>query len=1421
MSPKDTEWGLVTEWVRDHLFISGEPRSRLVQFGFTPEFVGRIPLNYVASDNAIALVEAVRNDGIDAQLHLLETLVRLDSLSSLPAGREVLRLKSELEHAARLHLSPQDPFLSTVLGKGTEVFIDRMDLRNRLREFVEDPDKTVLVVDGEPDSGRSYTYHLIRHIGLHSRFRPVRLTLNRASTAEQVILRLSEFVGDPHAALAPLNPTQLNDPLPEMETALHRIVSQATAASGQYWFVLDDCDKLDVNSDVWDCIGKLALTIYEHRPVRPDAAPRLVLLGYSPTMRQLPYEIRKNEVRDIARQLGPEDLRQFYLQFFTEAAREAPAAEAEATEAASPGATADPAAADPTTTDPAAPPAEQRMSALVEATVPVVLQAGDAPGPDSYMRKLCTAAEESVRLYRSLTPGQDFGALLRERLCAAAASPGPAPVSDLRRAYREAASLLTRFDPAQLRLPGEEEPSGRAALELVQDCRTAGARNICTWVLKSEVRDAALRGFAGPQQARQALAANLDRIPPGPGPEHTVLAYLAGDPPDLARQDADELPHTLQAVLWLAQIPGMTGLPETAAVQGMLERARLLQPLERLVQSPFQGRADELAQLRTYIGLPAGTLPERLRQIRSEVSRAGETERPVLIHGLGGVGKSTLLAKFLLESLHDSPTGFPFAYIDFERPTLSVHEPATLIAEMARQLGIQYPQQRAAFDALAHECEAAAGVHRTAEDTVDELYGLSTTRATMGRLSASGLHALAAAREGVLAAQLATLVVAAVGVPAAEQPPLVVVIDSFEEAQYSGSPELGRMWGVWAGLQKVHPRLRTVVAGRLLERHPARVVQPLAIELRDLDHEAAVALLVSCGVADERLAEKLAERVGGHPLSLKLAARAAVQAAESDREGGEDSGDGTRSLNALIESLPRRRRHFFRTVDQMLIQGTLYERLLGRIRDPEVRALAQAGLGLRSITPRLIREVLAAPCGLVVESDEEAERLFGLLSRLDLVESAGPGTVCHRSDLRAIMLRLADRARTDQMRAVGWLAVAYYAAQDGLEARAEEIYHRLRLNESPREVELRWMPGVERLLAGAEQDMAGRSAAYLSGRLGGHASDEVMAEADQEDWERITANEVEGLLSQGYAEAAAARLDGRRPWTAGSPLHPLWAETLDRLGRRPEARAAAEAAVQGADEAGFPELRLELLLLSARLAEADGDVGEADDDLAEAEEAATGLGRDFEALGALLGRARLAAGTEAHNHEIDGRLAERLRRLPDAELAGRPALVRAAAAAVWRDHPGVLERTLNVVGLPETEEAVLESLAKAIDRVVAGRPELRGPLLGLLEDAAGPSDGALSSGSSHTGVLGILRAARARGTLDRLAGSLLHLDDRSGELAAGVAAAMAAGAPADAGQAIRTAERHLARGPADGDRAAAPPAGGSPTPVEGNGHRAA
>ncbi|MFF2576393.1 AAA family ATPase [Streptomyces goshikiensis] len=1316
----DTEWGLVTTWVRDYFLDTLDPRERLTQSDFSPEFIGDLPLTNKSGPNAVTLVHAARRD-IGLQCHLLGALVDLDELSVLEAGAEARRFLDRLLEDARVHSSTQDHFLATVLRNGTEVFIDRAELRKRLREFLADPEQTVLVVDGEPDSGRSYTYSLLRYLGQHCGFRPVRVTLSRTSTADQVVRRLAEFVGDPGAGSGPYDPSRLNDRLPSVEDAVHRIVSRATTADEQFWLVLDECDLLDAGSDVWDCIGQLALAIYDRTAKPGETLPRLVLLGY-PTQRQLPYYVRKNVCRDTARAVGPEDLRGFFRAFFQETPAPAPAAGAPA-------------------------PGE-----LVEVAVPAILDAARGPGDDSYMRKLCTACEQTVRLYRELGPGAAFATRLRAELLAAAEAPPP-DVPDTRRAYREAACLLTGFDPTRLRLPGESAAAGGAALELVHECRTLSMSPHTTWALKQEVRDAALRGLAGPGAARLVLEANLDQVPEGPGPERTALAYLHGRPPALERQGVDELADTLQALLWLSRIPGTTGLPDPEHVQRLLERARLLQPLQRLVQGSFCGRAEELEQLRRYVGPPSDT-----------------EEPPLLIHGMGGMGKSTLLARFLLGTLQDpaaapSAFPFPFAYVDFERPTLSVHEPVTLIAEIARQLGTQYPGHRAAFDALAGACEETARAQRQEQSRIDELYQLSTTRSGVGRGAAEAFHSAARDRESDLVRRVAELLVQAMALPpGAPVPPLVIVVDSFEEAQYRASPALGRVWAIWAALQRAYPRLRCVVAGRAPVNHPARAAEVRTIELGDLEPDAAVQLLMSCGVGSEAVARDLAERVGGHPLSLKLAARAAQEAG---------------SLSGLVESLPPRRHHIHHKVDQMLVQGILYDRVLKHIADDEVRALAHAGLALRVITPDLIREVLAGPCGLRVDTPDEARRLFGGLARLDLVEPAGPDGVRHRADLRAIMLRLSDTARTDLMRDVGRRAVEHYAAREGLEARAEEIYQRLRLNEDPRSVEQRWEPGVERFLDNADQDMASRSAAFLTGHLGGHTPDQVLIDADQEDWERIAAREVEDLLAQGFTDTAATRLAERRPWTPGSPLHALLVETLARSGRRAQARAAAEAAVDRAEEAGSTDVRLDLLLLSARLAEEDGDPRAAERDLVEAEDIATALGRDFDAMGAMLHRARLVASPGAGS-DIDRRLALRLRGLTDEALTERPVLVRAVAAEVCREDPVALDHTLEVVGLPDTDDAALEALAVSIDHVVAREPGLRLALARILENAAsGTSDASQealrSTGPTHVGMSGILRAARARGTLDRLARRLLELRDQSGELVSGVASAMGAG----------------------------------------------
>ncbi|MFE5910652.1 trypsin-like peptidase domain-containing protein [Streptomyces wedmorensis] len=1364
----ETEWGLVASWVRDHLLDTPEPRERLLRAGLPADFVHYLPLTPDADRNALLVVAAARKD-IAHQRRLLAVLAGLDALAAIDhphafeQGAEARNLLTRLREDERLRRSPRDPFDSLLLKHGTAVFLDRSELREKLRGFLADPEQTVLVVDGPPDSGRSYTYELIRHLGQHCGFRPVRVTLSRTSTAARLMERLAAFVSGPGADEVLLNPTRLNDPLPCFEDAAHRIVARATAAEERFWLVLDDCDRLDPQSDMWDCIGVLARAVYEHTPVRAETVPRLVLLGYASSMRQLPYEIRKNECRDTTRLVEEGDLRAFFNEFFT---------------------------------DTLPPGQEGAVGELTETAVAEVLRAVDAPSNgDSYMRRVCTAVEDVVRLRRALPPTSAprpgaAGPLLRDALRTGLAAPA-AVLPDLRRSYREAACLLQEFDPARLRLPDEELPTGRAVLELVDDCTglpcPEGAPTT-VWTLKPEVRDAALAGLAGPASALRVLRSNIGLRPPGPGPERAALALLTGGlpvgteaaghpldglPPPPVQDPVEELSDTLQAVLWLSRVPGVTGLPAADDVQHRLEKARLLQPMHRLIRGTFHGRTAELDALHAYLALPEEP-----------------AEPPVLLYGVGGMGKSTLLAKFLVDALAASPDGFPFAYIDFARPTLSIHEPATVIAEAARQLGIQFPALRAEFDALADECERTAAVQRGERNELDDLYQLAGARATMGRDYSADFHARASAREQELADRAASLVAEAVRpAPGEMAPPFLVVVDSFEEAQYRGSPVMARMWAIWTALRAAYSRLRFIVSGRAPIDHPARILTPRSMELTELDHHASVDLLMSSGVDDEPLAEALADRIGGHPLSLRLAARTAVAL-------GTDSS----SLGDLLRGLPSRQRYFDRQVDQMLIQGTLYDRLLNHIAEDDVRALVQAGLALRFITPDLVREVLAGPAGLRVDTAAEARRLYGLLtSRVDLMESAGPEAIRHRADLRAIMLRLSDRARTDLMRAVDRRAVAYYAAREGARARAEEIYHRLRLGENPRAVEARWEPGVAPYLGGStHREMSHRSAAFLLGRIGGHVPDQIMTEADQEDWERIAAREVEDLLTQGYVEAAAQRLAERRPWTPCSRLHALLAETLARSGRSAEAREGAERAVDRAEEAGCAETQLELLQLSARLAQDAGDFADADRDLQEAEELAAGLGLRYESLGVLVARSRLAALADVDAAPAEERLARTLRGMPDADLARQPSLARTAAATACRADPRLLEHTLRLVGLPADEESVITELARWIDTTLTDEPGLLGPLARILASAAGEPDPAPDAARPDLDLIErYLREARGRGTLDGVARQALTLRDGSGDLLIGVASAMDSGphGPAAEGSAPAGAEPGLLAGP--------------------------
>ena len=74
-----------------------------------------------------------------------------------------------------------------------------------------------------------------------------------------------------------------------------------------------------------------------------------------------------------------------------------------------------------------------------------------------------------------------------------------------------------------------------------------------------------------------------------------------------------------------------------------------------------------------------------------------------MVYGRGGLGKSTLLAKFVLDHALDQLRPFPFAYLDFDRAGIDASQPLQLLIEVARQVGAQFPSAHAELSVLAQD----------------------------------------------------------------------------------------------------------------------------------------------------------------------------------------------------------------------------------------------------------------------------------------------------------------------------------------------------------------------------------------------------------------------------------------------------------------------------------------------------------------------------------------------------------------------------------------------------------------------------------------------------------------------------------------------------------------------------------------------
>ncbi len=816
----------------------------------------------------------------------------------------------------------------------------------------------------------------------------------------------------------------------------------------------------------------------------------------------------------------------------------------------------------------------------------------------------------------------------------------------------EAAAAHATFDPEQIRPFGKTSQSARVALLL--ESRQVGAR----WMLNERLRKAALARLA----ARGALKDARDCNPEN---KNELLDVTFGR---LIRRDAlaaDDFrdPDTLRALLtataWLDGL--VTPLPNAGRLRASLERATLLAPFYHLTKGFFAGREKELADLTEYCD--------------------SHPASPLFIHAPGGMGKSALLARFVLQMAERDPANpaewRPFVYIDFDRPELDASNLAGVLLAIVRQLGPQIPEIAEAAQALV---EGQQRQQKRAPSRAKR--GPSRKRGNIAAQVASGQ---VADLLGDVAHLLEKL-------PADK--PIVMIFDTLEEVQFSNPDALEPLVSLVSQLQAIAPQLRPILAGRVMVEE----VEVTPMELGGLRLPACVALLqnelpVELSTNTQlvaRLADIVAvrdknDKLRGNPLSLRLAAEVVRREANA----------AERVIDELDEELQKQ-------VGDAIVQGRLYERILGHIHDKRVAALAHPGLALRVITWELIRDVLAIPCGLGTIDETTARQLFDELAKEVALVKLGDNA--NHLELRPELRRIVreDLARdtklADQRMQIHAAAVKYYAPRPLPSDRAEEIYHRLALDEDPEEVDKRWITGIEPYLRDAVGELPPRSNAYLANRVGGVADEKQLATASPLDWEEYAQKRGTDLLKFGQPQRALDLLAMRSERLPGSKLH--YVESIARRMLPVPDLAAAERAAEAAVEAArhtsnADDLRdaLEELVHVRRLRDDTAGVLRG---LAELANLGDALGDDLVLLEANVQGLEAIVGP-GEREQFTESAVRVFSRLPDELVAKAPELSRRVAAQVGGSEPAMLQRVIRVVGTGSLDRVAASGLHEVLE----------------------------------------------------------------------------------------------------------------------------
>jgi cellulose synthase operon protein C len=840
--------------------------------------------------------------------------------------------------------------------------------------------------------------------------------------------------------------------------------------------------------------------------------------------------------------------------------------------------------------------------------------------------------------------------------------------SDRQDLLERRAALLAWLDPAVILDPNEKVTLDDKDLAAVlAACEIVSTADGPRRRLRPDVRRAALKRM-GTRAAMSDMLAGLSISSADPI-QQMLIKLVKGESIDVEKLDRNELAALLIVIEWMDGI--LDKLPDPAQVRARLAREDLAAPLRHLAKN-FIGREAELDQLRGYLGdvsqassLRAGrkAISDFAGTIRSSLGGDAGPSSPLFVHGIGGVGKSTLVARFGLEL---ADLGIPFVFLDLDRPHLDPRRPTTLLAEAARQLRVQLPSGAAAAQKLAEDLDS---INRNIGTT------LEAESISMGGLQ-DVIEAFCAFARANTSRNLP------------------FIIDTFEVAQSLGDAPVYLMREMLTQLQQGIPNLRPMISGRVLpdqKRFPTEPLPLIEFDVPSAERFLATMLGDKASALDPEAISTAVRSVERTPLALALTGQLLI-----------DHG-----LEAV------RSPSFFGIVFSTKDAAYLYSRVLEHIPPGAMRKLAKPGLVLRRLSPAIIKDVLSAPCELNIATDEQARTLFEDFSRqVSLVEREPGDILRHRPDVRRLMLPALERevGRT-MIRTIDEAAVNFHAQFDEPMFRAEELYHRLRLSDIEN-FELRWREDVADRLREAMEDFepqrgwvgAPEARVALSLKLGLTPDPAALKVADLAHWERATARRVSVLLQQGQFEVALKVLHERGERGAASELFRQEAEALMGLSQFAQARAVAEKGVASGRGIGDLETVFENAHLAARASEAMRDAEGARNWLNQATETAMRLGQAEKLLRAALLKSRMENWvTTTVGQDLPSLLpaAQNLLKWNAADGVTSAPTLRALAAAAGEENT-IRRAVLRRLGVERLSPALREELAVLIARIAGG-----------------------------------------------------------------------------------------------------------------------